>query len=65
MPFSSTACSGVLTLYSPEPNAFDEQHGRLLQMILPHVAQAIDAARAHSAPATAASPRDLKLVASR
>ena len=32
---------GVLTLYAPGRQAFSEDHGRLVQMIAPHLAQAI------------------------
>jgi putative nucleotidyltransferase with HDIG domain len=58
--------SGVLSLYLPQRDGFDENQGRLLQMILPHVAQALASA---SSPAMAfehtASGRELRLVASR
>jgi GAF domain-containing protein len=37
----------VLTLYATEQNAFDEECGRLLQMIAPQIAKAIHAT-AHS-----------------
>ena len=42
---------GVLSLYSPEPKAFTEDHGRLAQMIAPHVAQAVSRARRNEAAA--------------
>jgi len=32
---------GVLTLYAPDRKTFTDDHGRLVQMITPHVAQAI------------------------
>jgi putative nucleotidyltransferase with HDIG domain len=53
---------GVLTLYSSQAQAFDDAHGRLVQMIAPHVADAIWRA---TCPAEKATPvnRDLRLVA--
>jgi transcriptional regulator with GAF, ATPase, and Fis domain len=36
---------GVLTLYAPHSKAFTEDQGRMLQMIAPHVAQALARAR--------------------
>jgi putative nucleotidyltransferase with HDIG domain len=58
--------TGVLALYSSVDNAFDENQGRLLQMIVPHVAQALASA---SSPAATLehtpSGRELRLVASR
>jgi putative nucleotidyltransferase with HDIG domain len=39
------ALAGVLTLYCPETDAFTEDHGRLIQMVAPHLAQAIQSAR--------------------
>jgi putative nucleotidyltransferase with HDIG domain len=39
------ALAGVLTLYGPETEAFTEDHGRLIQMVAPHLAQAIQSAR--------------------
>jgi putative nucleotidyltransferase with HDIG domain len=52
--------SGVLSLYADAPNAFTEQQGRLLEMVAPHISQAISAA---VPPAALQSPaRDLKLV---
>jgi GAF domain-containing protein len=35
---------GVLTLYSSSTDVFDQDRGRMLQMIAPHVAGAIQAA---------------------
>lgn len=63
---SGTAVAGVLTLYSPQLAGFDEAQGRLLEMILPHVSQAIGAAAAPPVPAERpGAARDLRLVASR
>ena len=56
---------GVLTLYAAEHAPLDAQHGRLLQIVTPHVAQALAAASdAPSRPAPKSSGRDLRLVAS-
>lgn len=59
---------GVLSLYSSSADAFDENRCRLIQMIAPHVAGAVQAA-ARSAVAgaekAAAGNRDLRLVARR
>jgi len=63
VPFPPGPCAGVLTLYSPEPYA--DNHGRLLQMIVPHVAQAISAAVPAAVPDAGASARDLRIVARR
>jgi putative nucleotidyltransferase with HDIG domain len=60
---SGDALAGVLTLYSPEGSAFTDDHGRRLQMIAPHVSDAILAAAA--SPVAAQAARDLRLVASR
>jgi GAF domain-containing protein len=61
--------TGVLTLYSPSAELFDENRGRLLQMIAPHIAGAIQAAlrKAASVPekATGTTGRDLRLVSTR
>jgi GAF domain-containing protein len=35
---------GVLSLYSREPEGFNDDRGRLIQMIAPHLATAISAA---------------------
>jgi GAF domain-containing protein len=57
---------GVLTLYSSEPNAFDEATSRHVQMVTPHIARAI-----HAVPPPALSTdkaqsaRDLRLVSQR
>ena len=40
---------GVLSLYSPSPNAFVDDCGRLIQMLAPHIAAAIHTAGATSA----------------
>ncbi len=55
----------VLTMYAPGRDAFTEDLGRLVQMVAPHVAAALDAARrgARSHQPQAAPARDLKLVA--
>jgi putative nucleotidyltransferase with HDIG domain len=55
----------VLTMYAPGRDAFSDDLGRLVQMVAPHVAAALHAARGgarslHPQPAPA---RDLKLVA--
>jgi putative nucleotidyltransferase with HDIG domain len=63
VPLSSGASvTGVLTLYSPDRNGFDDNQGRLLEMIVPHVAQAL-ALPAASAEHVPAAGRDLRLVA--
>jgi two-component system NarL family sensor kinase len=71
---SGESLVGVLTLYSPHPRAFSDDHGRLVQMIAPHVANAISRARRHEAaaadaPAAVADKRasggSLRLVANR
>jgi putative nucleotidyltransferase with HDIG domain len=55
----------VLTMYAPGRDAFTEDFGRLVQMVAPHVAAALDAARrgTRSHQLQAAPARDLKLVA--
>ena len=55
----------VLTMYAPGRDAFTADFGRLVQMVAPHVATALDAARggARSHQLQAAPARDLKLVA--
>jgi putative nucleotidyltransferase with HDIG domain len=61
----------VLTLYTAAPDGFTADHGRLVQIVAPHLATAIDAAvRAQGAsretiPSEKAGPRELRLVASR
>jgi len=62
--------AGVLTLYASA--AFDEDCGRLVQMIAPHLASAIQAASKASSPALDARPMSekaagapLRLVAAR
>jgi putative nucleotidyltransferase with HDIG domain len=58
--------TGVLSLYGGERDAFTEDHGRLVQMVAPHLAQAIESARSRQVEApTASQTRDLRLVASR
>ncbi len=57
---------GVLSLYGGERDAFSEDHGRLVQMVAPHLAQAIESARGRQVDApTMPQARDLRLVASR
>jgi len=61
--------AGVLSLYSAGQRAFTDDHGRLVQMIAPHLSQAIARARrgkpeADIAP-TAAEQAQLRLVSSR
>ena len=65
---------GVLTLYGGDRNAFSEDHGRLVQMIAPHIAYAIgrakrrqhgDAAATATEKAQPSVARDLRLVNSR
>jgi GAF domain-containing protein len=54
---------GVLTLYASE--AFSEDHGRLLQMVAPHIATGIDAAKRRQDQPQIQTSRDLRLVSSR
>ena len=54
--------AGVLSLYAQDRDAFSEDLGRLVQMIAPHIAQAILARRGHEAEI---ETRELKLVSSR
>jgi putative nucleotidyltransferase with HDIG domain len=64
------ALVAVLTLYTPAPDGFTADQGRIAQVVTPHLARAIDAAvRAQGGtPETAASEkqtaRELRLVAS-
>ena len=56
----------VLSLYAPGRDAFTEDLGRLVQMVAPHIAAALHAARERTRsaqPQAAAPSRDLKLVA--
>jgi putative nucleotidyltransferase with HDIG domain len=61
----------VLTLYTALPDGFTTDHGRLVQIVTPHLARAIDAAvrtqsaRHETAAAERPGPRELRLVASR
>ncbi len=59
----------VLTLYTAAPEGFTADHGRLVQIVAPHLAKAIDAAvRAeHARGETTERPGsgELRLVASR
>jgi GAF domain-containing protein len=67
------ALAGVLSLYSSDQETFDEQRGRLLHMIAPHIAVAIhtavQAAAAKETPLAGVKPpacvRELRLVATR
>ena len=65
------ALVAVLTLYTPAPDGFTADQGRLVQMVAPQLARAIDAAvRTESAsrgigPQEKPGPRELRLVASR
>jgi GAF domain-containing protein len=58
---------GVLSLYSPSPNAFADDCGRLIQMVAPHIAAAIHAAASADGEARASvektAPAGLRLVA--
>jgi GAF domain-containing protein len=56
---------GVLTLYASEREAFSEDHGRLLQMVAPHIATGIDAAKRRQDQPQIQTSRDLRLVSSR
>ena len=59
---------GALSLYSPESDAFNEDRGRLLEMIAPHVAGAIHAASRNPAakePEKATGTTGLRLVSTR
>jgi GAF domain-containing protein len=53
---------GVLTLYASEQAAFSEDQGRLMQMIAPQVAQAIELARRAADEPQIRTTRDLRLV---
>ena len=65
------ALVAVLTLYTTAPEDFTSEHERLVQIVAPHLARAIDAAvRTQSASCETVSPekpgpRELRLVASR
>jgi putative nucleotidyltransferase with HDIG domain len=66
---SGESLVGVLSLYSATARAFTDDHGRLVQMIAPHLSQAIARARrgkpeADEAP-TLAEQAQLRLVSSR
>ena len=47
---------GVLSLYSAQAKAFTDDQGRLVQMIAPHVANALSRAKRHEAAASDALP---------
>jgi putative nucleotidyltransferase with HDIG domain len=61
----------VLTLYTSAPDGFTADHGGLVQIVAPHLARAIDAARRsesasrETVPPEKPGPRELRLVASR
>ncbi len=58
--------AGVLSLYGSARDAFTDDHGRLVQMVAPHLAQAIESAQGRQVEGPAAlQTRDLRLVASR
>ena len=56
---------GVLSLYAPERKAFTDDHGRLIQMITPHIAQAIAGAERRQAADVVAIQRDFKVISAR
>jgi putative nucleotidyltransferase with HDIG domain len=56
---------GVLSLYAGGPNAFSDDHGRLVQMVAPHLAAAIHAVRQQAEPAQFQPARELRLVSPR
>ena len=64
---SGDTLAGVLTLYAPGRQAFTDDQGRLVQMIAPHLAQAIARAQrvASGAEAPAAQSSNIRLIASR
>lgn len=62
---SGEAVVGVLTLYASAPAAFTDDQGRLMQMIAPQVAQALELARRPGEEPQIRGPRDLKLVSTR
>jgi hypothetical protein len=65
------ALVAVLTLYTAAPDGFTADHGRLVQIVAPHLARGIDAAlrtqRAsrETVPPEQPGARELRLVASR
>jgi putative nucleotidyltransferase with HDIG domain len=66
---SGDALVGVLTLYAADRQAFSDDQGRLVQMIAPHLAQAIARAQQNASAIPSAddapSGRGLRLIASR
>jgi GAF domain-containing protein len=59
---------GALTLYSSERAAFTKDHSQFLQIIAPHVAQALSSARRNDGKVqspSAAAKTELRLVAAR
>jgi two-component system NarL family sensor kinase len=56
---------GVLTLYAPERKAFSDGQGRLIQIITPHLADAIARAERRQPADVVSIQRDLKVVSSR
>lgn len=65
------ALVAVVTLYTAAPDGFTADQGRLVPIVAPHLARAIDAAarnesaRRGTVPPERPGPRDLRLVASR
>ena len=65
------ALVAVLTLYTAAPDGFTADHGRLIQIVAPHLASALDvavraeAARRDTTSVQKPGPRDLRLVVSR
>ncbi len=65
------ALVAVLTLYTAAPDGFTADHGRLIQIVAPHLASALDvavraeAARRDNPSVQKPGPRDLRLVVSR
>jgi putative nucleotidyltransferase with HDIG domain len=55
----------VLTLYGPARDTFTQDQGRMIQMIAPHLAQAIQSARDRAPQPQFQAGRDLKLVSIR
>ena len=62
---SGDALVGVLTLYAPGRQAFTDDQGRLVQMIAPHLAQAIARGQRAGAGVEAPATQTIRLVASR
>jgi GAF domain-containing protein len=62
---TGTSLVGVLTLYSSDKRAFNDDQGRLIQMITPHIAQAIVRTERRQPADVVSMPRDLRVVSSR